>query len=103
MMVDAIDEGVEPGTLVFGVTDVIAIGALTGIRSSARAVGSDIAVAGFDDIPTGRDVTPALTTVRVPLEEVGYQTLRAAVDADWQLDADALALSIEVRESTPPR
>lgn len=103
MMLDAIADGVEPGTVVFGVTDVIAIGALTGIRAAARTPGSDIAVAGFDDIPTGRDVTPGLTTVRVPLEEVGYQTLRAAVDADWQPDAGALALSIELRDSTPVR
>ena len=38
----------------------------------------EVGVAGYDDIPTVRDITPALTTVRIPLEEVGRQALRLA-------------------------
>ncbi|WP_439590784.1 LacI family DNA-binding transcriptional regulator [Microbacterium sp.] len=103
LMHEALEDGIEPGTLVFGVNDVVAIGALAAIRAAGRSVGHDIALAGFDDIPTGRDVTPALTTVRVPLEAVGHETLRAAVDADWTVDPAALELSVELRDSTPPR
>ena len=64
-------------------------------------VGSDIALAGFDDIPAGRDVTPGLTTVRVPLEDVGYLALRAAVDEEWDADAGPLTLEVVLRDSTP--
>ena len=39
-----------------------------------------MAVAGFDDIPTLRDVRPALTTVRLPLVEMGRQALELALD-----------------------
>ncbi|MFT4122432.1 MAG: LacI family DNA-binding transcriptional regulator [Microbacteriaceae bacterium] len=96
----ALEAGVEPGTLVFAISDVVAIGALSAFAAAGRAVGADIALAGFDDIPTSRDVTPSLSTVRVPLDEVGYQALRAAVDADWR-SAGPLALEAVLRESTP--
>ncbi|MDD7944361.1 LacI family DNA-binding transcriptional regulator [Microbacterium sp. NE2HP2] len=99
----ALADGVEPGTVVFGISDVVAIGALTAVRAAGREPGTDIALAGFDDIPTGRDVTPPLTTVRVPLPDVGYSALRAAVDTDADGAAAALPLEVLVRESTPPR
>jgi LacI family transcriptional regulator len=103
LMAEALAAGIEPGTVVFGISDVVAIGALSVLREAGREVGSDIALAGFDDIPTARDVTPTLTTVRLPLEELGYQALHAAVDAEWQPATDALALELLLRESTPPR
>lgn len=98
-MAAALADGVEPGTLVFGMSDVIAIGAMSAIRDAGREVGRDIAVCGFDDVPSSRDVTPALTTVRVPLSDIGYQAFRATVDADWQ--QRPLPLEVMVRASTP--
>ncbi|MCS3444622.1 LacI family DNA-binding transcriptional regulator [Microbacterium phyllosphaerae] len=98
-MTAALAEGVVPGTLVFGMSDVVAIGAMSAIRDAGREIGADIAVCGFDDVPSSSDVTPALTTVRVPLSEVGYQAFRATVDADWE--QAALPLEVTVRASTP--
>ena len=98
-MAALLDEGVEAGTLVFAISDVIAIGAMSAIRDAGREVGADIAVCGFDDVPASSDVTPALTTVRVPLSEVGYQAFRATVDADWE--QPPLPLEVVVRASTP--
>ncbi len=103
LMRDALADGVAPGTVVFGISDVVAIGALAALREAGRAVGDDVALAGFDDIPTGRDVTPALTTVRIPLDEVGYQAFHAATDAEWQPADETLRLEVLLRESTPPR
>jgi LacI family transcriptional regulator len=102
-MRDALADGIPSGTLVFAISDVVAIGALTAMREAGREVGPDIALAGFDDIPTARDVTPPLTTVRVPLEDVGYQTLRAAVDDPWEFDPAAIRLEVLLRASTPGR
>jgi LacI family transcriptional regulator len=102
VMARALADGIDRGTLVFAISDVVAIGALSAIRDAGREVGTDIALCGFDDIPTGRDVTPALTTVRVPLQEVGYETFRAATDPEWQQDDDALRLEVILRASTPP-
>ena len=64
-------DGLAAGTLVFGISDVVAIGVMSAVRDAGRGVGADVAVAGFDDIATGRDIRPGLTTVRVPLEDLG--------------------------------
>jgi len=103
LMAQALADGVEPGTVVFGISDVVAIGALSALRDAGREPGTDIALCGFDDIPTGRDVTPPLTTVRVPLEEVGYQAFHAATGLEWTQDPDALRLEVLLRASTPAR
>jgi LacI family transcriptional regulator len=56
---------------VFAVNDVMAVGALARLRAAGISVPSDMAVAGFDDILTLRDVYPPLTTVRLPLKRMG--------------------------------
>ena len=96
-------EDIPFGTLVFGISDVVAIGVMSAVRDAGRSVGTDIAVAGFDDIATGRDIRPGLTTVRVPLEELGLRALRAAVEPEWDAAQPALPLEVIVRGSTPPR
>jgi len=65
--------------LVFAVNDVMAVGALAAARESGVRVPEDIALAGFDDIPTLRDVSPALTTVRVPMELLGTTAVNLAL------------------------
>ena len=49
----------------------MAMGALARLRAGGLAVPADIALAGFDDIGTLRDVYPPLTTVRLPLKRMG--------------------------------
>jgi LacI family transcriptional regulator len=56
---------------VFAVNDVMAMGALARLRAGGLQVPADIALAGFDDIGTLRDVYPPLTTVRLPLKRMG--------------------------------
>lgn len=69
-------------TCVFAVTDVMAMGALTAAREAGVSVPDDIALAGFDDIPVVRDLTPALTTVALPLERMGEEAMNLAMRAD---------------------
>lgn len=103
LMRDALADGIPTGSLVFAISDVVAVGAMSVVRDAGRSVGADIALAGFDDIPASRDMTPSLTTVRVPLEEVGYQALQAAIDDEWRQDDAAMALEVQLRDSTPGR
>ena len=63
--------GGERPDCVFAVNDVMAVGALARLRAAGISVPSDIALAGFDDILTLRDVYPPLTTVRLPLKHMG--------------------------------
>jgi LacI family transcriptional regulator len=58
-------------TAVFAANDAMAIGVLYALREAGVRVPEEIAVVGFDDIPTSRFITPALTTVRVPIAELG--------------------------------
>lgn len=103
MLRAAVRDGVPEGTVVFGVSDVVALGAMAAARAMGRAVGSDLAVAGFDDVPTAADVTPALTTVHVPLEEVGYLAIRVALDDAPSGVTLAPPLEVVLRDSTPQR
>jgi LacI family transcriptional regulator len=68
--------------LVVAVNDVMAIGALAALRGAGIAVPDRIGVAGFDDIAPARDAAPALTTVRLPLEEAGERAIELALAAD---------------------
>ncbi len=63
--------GEPPPDCVFAVNDVMAMGALARLRAGGLRVPADIALAGFDDIGTLRDVYPPLTTVRLPLKRMG--------------------------------
>jgi LacI family transcriptional regulator, galactose operon repressor len=61
---------------VFAVNDVMAVGALARVRAAGLSVPADLALAGFDDIATLRDVHPPLTTVRLPLTRMGEMAAR---------------------------
>jgi DNA-binding LacI/PurR family transcriptional regulator len=52
-------------------TDAIALGAMTEIQSRGLTPGSDIAVAGYDDIPAAQHAIPPLTTLRQPIYQIG--------------------------------
>jgi len=53
-------------TAVFCGNDTIALGALSALAEAGRRVPDDVAIVGYDDIPTARYLSPALTTVRGP-------------------------------------
>ena len=72
-------------TCVFAVTDVMAIGALAALRESGIRVPDDVSVAGFDDIPIVRDLTPALTTVALPLLRIGERAMQLTLTTDPSL------------------
>ena len=93
-----------PVQIVFAVNDVMAVGAIAAARDAGVRVPHDVAIAGFDDIVTLRDVTPSLSTVRVPLVEVGITATELAIAA--QTDSPRLvhvAGTVVLRESTPRR
>ncbi len=60
---------------VFAANDAMAIGCLAGLRSTGLDVPSDLSLVGFDDVPNARYLAPALTTVRVPIAEIGSRAM----------------------------
>lgn len=90
--------------VVFAVTDVMAVGAMTAARAAGLEPGRDIAVAGYDDIELLQDVTPSLTTVSLPLRELGRRALRLALEGDSTPDLpQPVRGTVVLRDSTPPR
>ncbi|MBP2472972.1 LacI family transcriptional regulator [Crossiella equi] len=93
-------------TCVFAVNDVMALGAMAAFREAGLNVPADVSVAGFDDIPTLSDLVPSLTTVRLPLEEMGERAARLALDGEPIAQTRSVRVNGEVvlRDSTaPPR
>ncbi|WP_344792901.1 LacI family DNA-binding transcriptional regulator [Gryllotalpicola daejeonensis] len=87
--------------LVFAVTDLMAVGAMARLREAGIEPGRDVAVAGFDDIETLRDVTPGLTTVRLPLEQGGIAAVDLILHRTGSQSLMRLPAEVVVRESTP--
>lgn len=58
---------------VLAANDGMALGALRALKEAGQRVPDEVMVAGFDDIPLARHL--GLTTVRVPLDEIGDQAV----------------------------
>jgi LacI family transcriptional regulator len=98
----------EPPTAIFAFNDSIAFGALRAARDRGLRVPEDLSVVGFDDIEPATLVTPALTTVRQPLGEIGRTAVNILVRLLERRASETphieLATRLVVRESTaPPR
>ncbi|MCA1187533.1 MULTISPECIES: LacI family DNA-binding transcriptional regulator [unclassified Saccharopolyspora] len=90
--------------VVFAINDLMALGAMAACRERGVRVPQDVAVAGFDDISTLRDVTPGLTTVRLPLAEMGRMALDLVLGEDAEkARRRKVRGEVVLRESTPGR
>lgn len=88
----------------FAANDMMAIGALIALRAAGVAVPAQVAVAGFDDVPLSRLISPSLTTMHVDIAEIGERAVQRLTEAiagspDHQLELSSPQLMI--RETTP--
>ena len=72
-------EGPRPDAIFAG-NDMMAVGCLQALREAGLRVPDDIALAGFDDIPISRFLDPPLTTVGVPIAELGRQAVESCAE-----------------------
>jgi LacI family transcriptional regulator len=94
-------------TAIFAANDSMAIGALSALREAGVRVPEDIAVAGFDDIPIARHVNPPLTSVHVPIAELGERATEKLIDGLAHGDRhvrrqDVLGTTLVIRSSCGP-
>jgi LacI family transcriptional regulator len=66
-------------TAVFAAGDVLALGALQAAREAGVVPGVDVAVVGFDDLPVAAYIDPPLTTVHLPVRDMGEVAARVLV------------------------
>jgi LacI family transcriptional regulator len=75
---------------------------MSALRERGIDVPGRLGVAGFDDIATLRDVWPGLTTVRLPLEQMGRRALELAIEGG-DPRTETYAPEVVLRESTSKR
>jgi LacI family transcriptional regulator len=96
----------EPPTAIFAFNDNMAIGTIRAARARGLRVPEDLSVVGFDDLDEADIVTPALTTIRQPLAEMGRIAVSLLVRLldNQRLEAlhVELATRLVVRDSTAP-
>jgi LacI family transcriptional regulator len=95
--------GLDPRpTAIFAANDSMAIGALSALREAGVTVPEEMAVAGFDDIPIARYVSPPLSSVHVPIRGLGVRAVERLLlaMADGEEKArEVLPTRLVVRES----
>jgi LacI family transcriptional regulator len=89
---------------IFAANDMMAVGCLYALKEAGLSVPQDMALAGFDDIPIARYVSPPLTTVRVRIVDLGriaLEQLATLLENPEQAPASAQTLGCEIirRES----
>ncbi len=90
-------------TAIFAANDIMAAAVLKAAGEAGLAVPRDLSVAGFDDSDLATMLTPAITTIRRPLETMAADAtgrLLALIGGKPQDDPAPVALTLIVREST---
>jgi LacI family transcriptional regulator len=104
--VDTLRAAGTPFTAIACANDLLALGALSRLAELGMAVPAEVSVAGFDDISTAALTAPRLSTVRLPLRELGRRGFEHAdrLLAGEDPDPVLLPTAVVLRESTaPPR
>ena len=95
-------------TAILAGNDLIALGALAVLAKAALRCPDQVSVVGFNDIPLVDKLTPPLTTVSLPLREMGAlaaRTLLAEIadpGREGPVAQSLLAVELVVRGSTGP-
>ncbi|MGP8252032.1 MAG: LacI family DNA-binding transcriptional regulator [Terracidiphilus sp.] len=73
----------RPFTAVVAFDDLTALGVVRGLTTAGVRIPQDCSVVGFDGVLPAEVATPAITTIRQPLKEMGMQA------AEWVMQAIA--------------
>ena len=97
-------------TAIFASNDEMAAGVYRAARNLGLDVPRDLSIVGFDDGPIAARLTPPLTTVRLPIRDIGRMAAMKLVHPDASGRPDDLATAtlvvphLVIRESCqPPR
>ena len=90
---------------VFAANDMMAVGALFALKEKGLSAPRDVAVIGFDDVPLARFASPALSTLKVGVFELGRRGLELLADALANPDGERtqniiISPELVVRESS---
>jgi LacI family transcriptional regulator len=90
-------------TAIVALNDDMAIGCLSELRSARIGVPKKMSVTGFDDVAVAQDLAPGLTTVRLPMAEMGERALALALkEPGARPRRQRMRAQLVVRDSTGP-
>ncbi|MHB1653546.1 MAG: LacI family DNA-binding transcriptional regulator [Desulfitobacteriaceae bacterium] len=95
--------GREGITAIFAQNDLMAIGVINALQQRGMKVPDDVAVVGFDDIPLASFVTPKLSTVAIPVYELGMTAMKVLAKLLVGQETESVTIletKLELREST---
>ena len=106
-LVRLLDADPQP-TAIVATNDTLAIRTIKTLLTMGRSVPKDLSVTGFDDIETARLISPGLTTLRIPLDQLATEAVHLLIS---QIDGQALKgpariilpTRLVVRGSSKPR
>lgn len=67
-------------TALFCANDLTAIGAMKAAKEVGRCIPKDLSIIGIDDIETCQYTKPMLTTIHIPMEDLGTMTAKILID-----------------------
>jgi LacI family transcriptional regulator len=102
--IDRLCAGEAPFTAVCAANDLLALGAMRRLAELGIDVPGRVSVMGFDDIQTAAITAPRLSTVRLPLHEIGRRGFEyaAQVLAGGRPAREVLPTELVLRGSTGP-
>jgi LacI family transcriptional regulator len=62
-----------PPTAVFCTNDILALGAMKGLKEIGKKIPEEVSIAGFDDIAFSKFVAPPLTSIHQPAYTMGWK------------------------------
>lgn len=91
-------------TALFASNDAMAVGAMSALRAAGLRIPEDVAVGGFDDIPIVQYLNPPLTSVHVPISDLGTRAMKRLLEAiatgnEHEKRQDVMPTTLVVRAS----
>ncbi len=88
---------------VFTGSDEVAAGLIVEAKRLGIAIPEELSVMGFDDQPLAELTTPAITTVKQPIQELGRETVNLMLSilqsSRYEPDREKLKMTLVIRES----
>ncbi len=104
-MAQAIDALTPEVTALIATSDASAAALMAALQARGRRIPAELSICGLGDLPVASMVSPALTTVRLPLREsgrVGMLRAREVLDGGVSVKRTELPVELVVRDSTAP-
>lgn len=95
----------ERPTAILAATDLTALGCMVGAQKHGLQIPADISVIGIDDIKAAQYVTPALTTIQIPMQEMGKKAVKlifSSLNGDDIPRRTVLPHKLVIRGTTAP-